>query len=258
MIAPVDRGFVNAVFGDQLPGPGASLGDGGLPAGWVDQAREIRGRSPPDDAGRDVHDIGLDPLQFHPEPVEIDPFEGLADPLQAPARIGQVDAQQVRLAQELHVERISADGFFERNAFARDQRRPAPGLVGEDGRQFALGQGPERAVHGLDEIVPKIGGDASDRVGDAGPGRDQNAWHAQFPRHRGGMKRPRAPEGEKREIARVRAKRDRDHAHRARHLQVSHPDHRQCGLFDAQSQRAGDPLFEDAAHGLKCHAARHR
>jgi hypothetical protein len=111
-------------------------------------------------------------------------------------------------------------------ASLRDQRLALGALAGEDGAAPRLVERRDRPVQRVDEIVPQIGDDAAERIGDARPRRHQHFGEAELAGQRGGVQRAGAAEGEQREVARIVAARDRHHADGAGHLHVAEPQHR--------------------------------
>ena len=119
-------------------------------------------------------------------------------------------------------------------------------------RQDAVGPGRvhvlQRLVQGAHEVVAHVGEHTAERGRDAGEARHQHVRHAELAGDGGGVHRPRATEGEEREVARVVPLVHRDEPRRARHLVVHHAQDRGRGLRLVQAQRRGDILAHDAAH----------
>ena len=152
------------------------------------------------------------------------------------------------LALELHVGEVQDARAFDRHALAC-KRGPAFGNLrfqgGPDEADIERGQ---RLVDGIDVIVAGIGNDATERIGDAGPHRDQQLRNGELARQRRRMQGTRAAEREQHEVARIVAARERNHADRARHLVVGDAQYRRCGCGRIQPERLADFFQDDRAH----------
>ena len=98
----------------------------------------------------------------------------------------------------------------------------------------------ERRVDGVDEILPQIGDEAAERVGEPGPRRHHHLRQSQLAGDRHRVQRPRPAEGEEHEIARIVAARQRHHADGAGHVRVGEPDHRRRRIFRREPERRCD------------------
>ena len=92
----------------------------------------------------------------------------------------------------------------------RSRARAAHGRSRSARRRLAR-PGPPRAPRAAgsrcDEVVPQVGDDAAERVGEPRPRRDQQLRDAELARQRGRMQRPGAAESEQGEVARIVAAR---------------------------------------------------
>ncbi len=108
-------------------------------------------------------------------------------------------------------------------------------------------EGGEGAGEAADEVVAEVGGDAAERVGDAGAGGDQHAGDAELAGEGGGVQGAGAAEGEEGEVARVGAEGERDHADGVRHAGVGDAEDGFGGGLGGEAEGGGDGLGEDAA-----------
>ncbi len=114
------------------------------------------------------------------------------------------------------------------------------------------------AVYGADEIVPEIGDDAAERIGDAGPRRNEDAGDGELARQCHRVQRPGAAKGQKREIARIVAARQRHHTDGARHPIIGDPQDRRSSSLGIETKRAADRLDEPLSHDVERHLVDHR
>ena len=140
--------------------------------------------------------------------------------------------------------------LLDRDVLAREQRsRPLGDLRREDRADAAFGERLERLVDGRDEVVAQVGDDAAERVGEPGPRRDQHLRDAELARQRRRVQRPGAAEREQREVARVVAARQADHADRAGHLVVGDAHDRRRRRGRVEAERRAD-LLERARRAI--------
>ncbi len=153
------------------------------------------------------------------------------------------------MAQRTQPDALLADQAARPRRSAR--RRPRP-----DAPDPASRAGVFSVLH---EIVAQVGHHAADGVGDAGTGRDQHPRNAQLARQGGGVQRAGAAEGEEREVARIGAQRDRDHADRTRHLECWRPGSPPPppGSHRGPAARP-EPVRRPCAHGRRTPAPRRR
>ena len=101
--------------------------------------------------------------------------------------------------------RCSDDRSTARRSRARASRRSRSGP--RRPRRPGLGERLERLVDGGDEVLAEVGDDAAERVGEAGPRRDQHLGNASSCASADRVQRPGAAEREQREVARIVAAR---------------------------------------------------
>ena len=80
--------------------------------------------------------------------------------------------------------------------------------------------------------------------------------HAEQARQRAAVQRPGAAEGQQREVARVVAALDRDHADGAHHVVVDDGEDAARGRLDAHAQRLGDLLGDGRARAASASSAK--
>ena len=189
-----------------------------------DQRGEVDRRPPADHRGVQVDQHGADLRQLDAEAREVGaPRSSCCSSARRRRGRGRRHGSMWRLAPELHVgavqERASPRSRTAPRASSsrRRARRPARrGCAATSAASSAV----ERLVERVDEVVPQVGDEAAQRIGDAGPRRHQQPRDAELARQRHGMQRAGAAEGEQREVARIVAARQRHHADGARHVVV--------------------------------------
>ena len=102
--------------------------------------------------------------------------------------------------------------------------------------------------------MAQVGDEAAERIGEAGPRRDQHLRDAELARQRRGMQRAGAAEREQGEVARVVAARQAHHADRAGHPVVGDAHDRQRRRGRVEAERRADLLQQRRLDRRQRHA----
>ena len=267
----IDRGGVDLLHhGGPLdaiarPQPVAGIDGGGLPASvgvdlaLADPRRSVAGArqrrqreaAPPADHGGDqIDQHGADLRQAHPEAGEIGLLEQGLQLLAADRGRGDRNADQVRLAAELHVGAVQHHRLDDLVALGRVDRLALGALRLQRRLDAAHVERGERRVDGVDEVLAQVGDQAAERVGEPRPRRHEHLGDAKLARDRHGMQRPGPAEGEQHEVARVVAARQRHQPDGAGHVGIGEPEDGGSGILDGEAERPGQPVADGGAHGL--------
>ncbi len=160
----------------------------------------------------------------------------------------QGDAQEVGLADELHVgaeARLDARGV---HGLGGDERAALGLLFGEDAVDAGEVEAGDRLAEAGDEVVAEVGGDAAERVGEAGAGGDHHAGDAEFAGERGGVEGP-APPKAKRVKSRGSAPRESETRRMAPAMRVSAMVRTACAAASAVRPRGGGEVPGDGVAG---------
>jgi hypothetical protein len=159
-----------------------------------------------------------------------------------------MQAQDVRLALELHIGLVQHVDAVERHVLGGQQRAPLLSLLGEEGAHVSEGELVEPAVDGVHEVVAQVSQGTAERRGDARQERHDDRRHAKLAGDGYGVQRPSAAEGDKREVARIVAALDRDCADGPGLAVVADADDGLSRRARRHAQRGGDTGGESALH----------
>ncbi len=109
---------------------------------------------------------------------------------------------------------------------------------------------------GFDEIVPEVRDQLAERTENARRRWHHNARHLQLARHRAAVHRPRAAEGNKREIARIIAALDRDDPNATHDIGMRHAQDARRRLMHVEAQGRRNYILNDLESPLEIE--RHR
>src|SRR5260221_4301683 len=148
----------------------------------------------------EIDQDGADLRQGDLEAMPVCGFEGALQIVAIDIHHRQLDGEEMALPLKLHFGAMEGDDLLDGDGLAREQRFPFVDLRLEHAAHRAAFDHLNRRVYGLDEIMPEVGDDAAEGVGDARPRRNQNARDGELARQRGRMQGTSTAEGEEGKI----------------------------------------------------------